>query len=221
MKKYFSIAIDGPSAAGKSTLAKGIAKELGFTYIDTGAMYRSVAFYARLSGVKLEDEEGVSKLLPSINIYLHKGKVFLNEQEVTDQIRSNDISMGASVVSKYHAVRLHLVELQRKMARRTNVVMDGRDIGTFVLPSADVKIFLVASVERRAHRRYLENINRGMASDKEQILKELKERDYQDTHRDFAPLKKADDAIEVDSSFLDVPDTFDRVLNIIKEKLGD
>lgn len=215
-----SIAIDGPSAAGKSTLAKKIAKELNYTYIDTGAMYRCVALYAKQNNISFNNQEEIIKLLDTINIHLENNKVYLNDTEVTSTIRTNELSMGASIVSQYHQVRIKMVKLQQDMAKTQSVVMDGRDIGTFVLPYADVKIFLIAQVEQRGERRYKENIERNIASSKEQILEELKRRDYQDTHRDFAPLKKANDAIEVDSSNLSIEETFDKVLKIIKDKIN-
>ncbi len=218
--RIISIAIDGPSAAGKSTLAKKIAKYLNYTYIDTGAMYRCVALNAKQNNIDFQDQENVIKLLDNIDIRLDNGKVFLNNVEVTNTIRTNELSMGASLVSQYHDVRLKMVSLQQKMAQTQNVVMDGRDIGTYVLPKADVKIFLIANVHQRADRRYKENLERNIESDKENILQDLIKRDYQDVHRDFAPLKKADDAIEVDTSNLSIEETFKTVLNIILNKIS-
>lgn len=218
--RIISIAIDGPSAAGKSTLAKKIAKYLNYTYIDTGAMYRCVALNAKQNNIDFQDQENVIKLLDNIDIRLDNGKVFLNNVEVTNTIRTNELSMGASLVSQYHDVRLKMVSLQQKMAQTQNVVMDGRDIGTYVLPKADVKIFLIANVHQRADRRYKENLERNIESDKEKILQDLIKRDYQDVHRDFAPLKKADDAIVVDTSNLSITETFNTVLNIILDKIS-
>ena len=193
MKKKISIAIDGPSAAGKSTIAKMVAKKENFIYIDTGAMYRSVAFYCI------------------------KNHIDLNDEDVSLQIRTDEVSLGASCVSKYQAVRTFLVDEQRKMAETGNVILDGRDIGTVVLPHADLKIYQIASVETRAKRRYLENKERGLEADLETIKKEIEQRDYQDMHRAISPLKKADDAIELDTSNMTLEEVVDQVLTLINK----
>ena len=193
MKKKISIAIDGPSAAGKSTIAKMVAKKENFIYIDTGAMYRSVAFYCI------------------------KNHIDLNDEDVSLQIRTDEVSLGASCVSKYQAVRTFLVDEQRKVAETGNVILDGRDIGTVVLPHADLKIYQIASVETRAKRRYLENKERGLEADLETIKKEIEQRDYQDMHRAISPLKKADDAIELDTSNMTLEEVVDQVLTLINK----
>ena len=189
MKKKISIAIDGPSAAGKSTIAKMVAKKENFIYIDTGAMYRSVAFYCIKNHIDLNDEQAVEQAISNIQIRLTAdNKVYLNDEDVSLQIRTDEVSLGASCVSKYQAVRTFLVDEQRKMAETGNVILDGRDIGTVVLPHADLKIYQIASVETRAKRRYLENKERGLEADLETIKKETEQRDYQDMHRAISPL---------------------------------
>lgn len=214
MVRKLSIAIDGPAAAGKSTIAKKIAARYGYTYIDTGAMYRSVAYLAKMSGIDYEDEAGVVDCLKNMNLVLTPDShVYLNQQEITEAIRQNDISLGASLVSRYPEVRRHLVQLQRQMAAQGGVVLDGRDIGTVVLPNADLKIYQIASVEARAKRRYLENLEKNIPSSLAQIQAEIEQRDYEDMHRATSPLKKAEDAIELDTSDL----TIDEVLSIIAQ----
>ena len=211
MKKKISIAIDGPSAAGKSTIAKMVAKKENFIYIDTGAMYRSVAFYCIKNHIDLNDEQAVEQAISNIQIRLTAdNKVYLNDEDVSLQI-------GASCVSKYQAVRTFLVDEQRKMAETGNVILDGRDIGTVVLPHADLKIYQIASVETRAKRRYLENKERGLEADLETIKKEIEQRDYQDMHRAISPLKKADDAIELDTSNMTLEEVVDQVLTLINK----
>ena len=178
MKKKISIAIDGPSAAGKSTIAKMVAKKENFIYIDTGAMYRSVAFYCIKNHIDLNDEQAVEQAISNIQIRLTAdNKVYLNDEDVSLQIRIDEVSLGASCVSKYQAVRTFLVDEQRKMAETGNVILDGRDIGTVVLPHADLKIYQIASVETRAKRRYLENKERGLEADLETIKKEIEQRE--------------------------------------------
>ena len=217
-----TIAIDGPSAAGKSTVAKGVAKKLGYTYVDTGAMYRCVTLYALKKGVDCQDDEKVASLLKDIKIdLLVNGEVLLNGEDVTKEIRTQEVVANVSFIGANKYVRLHLVEEQRKMALNKSVVMDGRDIGTYVLPNADVKIFQVASVKTRAERRYLENLQRGINLTKEEIEKDLERRDYIDSHREFAPLRKADDAISLDTSSLTIEESIDAIIKIILEKVGD
>lgn len=219
------IAIDGPSGAGKSTMAKIIAKELGITYLDTGSMYRAVALKAIRSNIDTHDREGVSRIIQetSISVTHDNGvqKIFLDGEDVTSLIRSNDVSMGASDVSAFPEVREKLVELQRRIAEKEPVVMDGRDIGTHVLPDADVKIFLTASVEERARRRYEELAGKGMLDKSfEELMKEIAIRDHNDSTREFSPLRKAEDAIEMDTTDLDVEQSAQRILELIRKRLG-
>ena len=216
-----AVAIDGPSSAGKSTVAKGVAKELGFVYVDTGAMYRCVTLYALEKGVNCQNDEEVCKLLPEINIELCiGGKVLLNGKDVTFEIRTQPVVDNVSYIAANKGVRLFLVEIQRGMAKDGSIVMDGRDIGTYVLPNADVKIFQIASVKERAKRRYLENKEKGIECTLESVEKDLERRDYIDSHREFAPLCKASDAIEVDTSFLSIEESISTIVKIIKEKVG-
>ena len=218
MKKNISVAIDGPSAAGKSTIAKMVAKKENFIYIDTGAMYRCVAYYCLTQKIDLNDEKAVEQAIEHIQIRLTPdNKVYLNDEDVSNQIRQDQVSLGASCVSKYQAVRSFLVDEQRKMAKAGNVILDGRDIGTVVLPNADLKIYQIASVETRAKRRYLENLERGLDANLETIKKEIEERDYQDTHREISPLKKAEDAIELDTSSLTLEEVVEQVLTLIQK----
>ena len=218
MKKNISVAIDGPSSAGKSTIAKMVAKKENFIYIDTGAMYRCVAYYCLTQKIDLNDEKAVEQAIEHIQIRLTPdNKVYLNDEDVSNQIRQDQVSLGASCVSKYQAVRSFLVDEQRKMAKAGNVILDGRDIGTVVLPNADLKIYQIASVETRAKRRYLENLERGLDADLETIKKEIEERDYQDTHREISPLKKAEDAIELDTSSLTLEEVVEQVLTLIQK----
>lgn len=218
MKKNISVAIDGPSAAGKSTIAKMVAKKENFIYIDTGAMYRCVAYYCLTQKIDLNDEKAVEQAIEHIQIRLTPdNKVYLNDEDVSNQIRQDQVSLGASCVSKYQAVRSFLVDEQRKMAKAGNVILDGRDIGTVVLPNADLKIYQIASVETRAKRRYLENLQRDLDADLETIKKEIEERDYQDTHREISPLKKAEDAIELDTSSLTLEEVVEQVLTLIQK----
>ena len=218
MKKNISVAIDGPSAAGKSTIAKMVAKKENFIYIDTGAMYRCVAYYCLTQKIDLNDEKAVEQAIEHIQIRLTPdNKVYLNDEDVSNQIRQDQVSLGASCVSKYQVVRSFLVDEQRKMAKAGNVILDGRDIGTVVLPNADLKIYQIASVETRAKRRYLENLERGLDADLDTIKKEIEERDYQDTHREISPLKKAEDAIELDTSSLTLEEVVEQVLTLIQK----
>lgn len=217
-----AIAIDGPSAAGKSTVAKGVAKRLGYVYIDTGAMYRSVTLFAIRAGVDCQNDEEVAKLLPSINISLSSdNKVYLNNEDVTHEIRTQKVVDNVSYIAANKKVRLFLVDQQRQMAKDVSIVMDGRDIGTYVLPNADVKIFQIASVKERAKRRYLENLSKGIECDLEAVEKDLERRDYIDSHREFAPLCKADDAISVDTSLLTIEESIETIVKIIEEKVGN
>lgn len=217
--KKISIAIDGPSAAGKSTIAKIVAKKLDYVYIDTGAMYRCVGYYCLENNVDLHDENAVNQALDNIKIEMNSAnQVFLNQEDVSAKIRHDRISMAASVVSAYQEVRNFLVLQQRQMANQGGVILDGRDIGTVVLPDAELKIYQVASSETRAKRRYLENLQRGLEADLDTIEKEIKQRDYQDMHRKISPLKKADDAIEIDTSNLSLEEVVDKVMELVIQK---
>lgn len=218
----FSIAIDGPAAAGKSTVAKQVAKILNCVYIDTGAMYRAITWYALSKGVDPKDEEKVTALLPEIDLSLHlDGKVVVNDQDITKEIRTTEVADNVSYIASYKKIRLHLVELQRKISKNVSVVMDGRDIGSYVLPHADVKIFQVASVETRAVRRYKENLERGINCSIEEIEENLRKRDYIDSHREFAPLKKAEDSFVLDTSNMTIDEAVNAIIKIVKNKLGE
>ncbi len=218
--KRISIAIDGPSAAGKSTIAKMVAKNLNYTYIDTGAMYRCVAYYALKNKVDFYDEVSVCQLLKDIHIeMLPDGTIQLNHEDVTSYIRENEVSMGASIVSQYQSVREFLVHQQREMAKNGGVVLDGRDIGTVVLKDAELKIYQVASIECRALRRHKENITRGIESDLQTITQEIAQRDQQDMNRKISPLKKADDAIEIDTSDMTLEEVVAKVMELVAQKV--
>ena len=221
MAKTYSIAIDGPAGAGKSTIAKRLAKELGYQYVDTGAIYRTVAYFLDLWGISPKDIDGVSRYIDELTVGIEYDEdgvqhMIMNGMDVSGDIRTQDISQKASLVSAHAVVREMLLDMQRDVARRHNVIMDGRDIGTVVLPKADVKIFLTADPEVRAKRRYDELIAKGQKANFETILKEIKQRDYQDTHREIAPLKMARDSVKVDTSNLDI----DQVVAEIKAIAG-
>lgn len=218
--KKISIAIDGPAAAGKSTIAKLVAKNLNYTYIDTGAMYRCVAFYALKNKIPYDHEKEVCALLKDIDIQMcPDGTIHLNHEDVTSLIRENEVSMGASIVSKYSAVREFLVEKQREMSQGGGVILDGRDIGTVVLKDAELKIYQIASIECRALRRHKENIERGIDSNLEAIKDEIAKRDEQDMTREISPLKKADDAIEIDTSDMSLDEVVAHVMNLVTQKI--
>ena len=217
-----NIAIDGPSGAGKSTIAKLIAKNMGITYLDTGAMYRGLAYFALKNGVEPNDEAKVLPLLDTVSMdieYNEKGqKVIVNGEDVTPFIREHHISMAASTISKIHAVRLKLADLQRQIAKKTDCVLDGRDIGSFVLPNANVKIYMDASAEVRAIRRKGDLEGKGDFSHTyEEILEDIKARDYQDMNRDFAPLKVADGATVIDTSYMTIDEVASAVINLCKD----
>lgn len=218
-----SIAIDGPSGAGKSTLAKRLAKELGYIYVDTGAMYRSIGLYALRRGVDPKNADAVQALLPDIqlDIRLQDGSqhVYLNGEDVSTDIRAEAVGMAASAVSAHPAVRAFLLDTQRNLAKGQNILMDGRDIGTVVLPNATVKIFLTASPEARAERRRKELEEKGQPADFATVLADIQQRDYQDTHRAVAPLKQAQDAVLVDSSEIDFEQTFALLKKTILERI--
>lgn len=220
-----SIAIDGPSGAGKSTLAKRLAQELGFLYVDTGAIYRTVGLAVRRRGIDPSDQEPVAALLPQLSITMGYGEdglqhMFLDGEDVTEAIRENEISAYASKVASLPAVREFLLEMQRRTAREHDVIMDGRDIGTVVLPQADVKIYLTAAAQARAERRCKELRERGQQADLEQILREVVERDRRDMERETAPLRQAEDAVVADTTALDLEGSFWLLLGLIRERLG-
>ena len=225
MAKTYAIAIDGPAGAGKSTMAKRLAKELGYYYVDTGAIYRTVAYFMDLLGVSPKDADGVERYIDELTIeieYDEDGKqhMLMNGMDVTDEIRTQDISQKASLVSAHAVVREVLLDMQRDVAKAHNVIMDGRDIGTVVLPKADVKIFLTASPEVRAKRRYEELIAKGQKANLPQVLKEIELRDYQDTHREIAPLKMARDSVKLDTSDLEIDGVIAAMRKIIEEKIA-
>lgn len=217
-----SVAIDGPSGAGKSTLAKQLAAELGFIYVDTGAMYRSIGLYGMRKEIDIKDPVQVEGVLSEINISLafQEGTqhIYLNNEDVSEKVRAEQAGMAASMVAKQPAVRQFLLELQRDMAEKNNILMDGRDIGTVVLPNATVKIYLTASVEARANRRYKELQEKGNPETFEKVKKDIEERDWQDMNREISPLKKAADAVEVDTSALNLQQSFDVLLDLIRQK---
>ena len=224
MAKTYSIAIDGPAGAGKSTSARRLAKELNYYYVDTGAIYRTVAYFLDLLGVSPKDVDGVERYIDELTVeidYDEEGKqhMFMNGMDVTDDIRTQDISQKASLVSAHGVVRDMLLDMQRDMARNYNVIMDGRDIGTVVLPKADVKIFLTASPEVRAQRRLDEMLAKGQKANFQQVLKDIQQRDYQDTHREIAPLKMAKDSVKVDTSDLDIEGVIAAIKEIIGKKI--
>lgn len=220
---FVSVAIDGPAGAGKSTIARKVAEELGYLYVDTGAIYRTVGLYARRTGTDPHDEQAVSGLLPSLRVELQVEAdgiqhMYLNGEDVTGQIREPEISRYASAVSALPPVRAFLLEMQRELARTRDVVMDGRDIGTVVLPQATVKIFLTADPKVRALRRWKELQQKGSGDSLEQVLREVEQRDYDDSHRAIAPLRQAEDAILVDTSDLTLEESIAAMLRTVKER---
>ena len=226
MEKLISVAIDGPSGAGKSTVAKAIAKQFGFIYVDTGAIYRTVGLAAQRAEVESKDSRGVIALLPALDIdiaYDEDGtqKMLLNGEDVSREIRTPKSSIYASDVSAIPEVRAFLMEMQRSMARKHNVIMDGRDIGTVVLPDAQLKIFMTASAEERAKRRCAELIAKGMETPFEEVLKDIQYRDRQDSTRSAAPLKPAEDAVILDNSSLDFPQTVAVVAKLLRELIDE
>ena len=215
-----AVAIDGPAAAGKSTIAKKVAEQLGLVYIDTGAMYRAFTWYCLNHGINCEDEAACVAVIPDVKIELKADRVVLcNGVDVTRAIRLPDVSFNVSFIATYKEIRLALVELQRQMAEHDSVIMDGRDIGTYVLPNAEVKIYQIASVECRAKRRFDENMEKGIPCTMEEIEEDVRRRDYIDSHRDFAPLKQAEDAICLDTSDMTIDEVVAAVIKIIKDKM--
>lgn len=219
-----NIAIDGPAGAGKSTVAKMLAKELGFIYVDTGAMYRAAALYFLMNDIDVSDETAVARACEltdvSIRFWENEQQVLLNGENVNGKIRREEVGNMASAISVFPVVRRKLTALQQKLAASEDVVMDGRDIGTCVLPNAEVKIYLTASVTARAKRRYQELLERGENCNLEEIQKDISDRDYRDMHRDASPLKQADDAVYVDSSDLTLEETAEAVRTVCQEKLS-
>lgn len=215
-----SVAIDGPSGAGKSSLARCLAETLGYMYVDTGALYRTIGLAVLRADKNTQNKEDVEKVLPQIHLSLRhiagEQRVFLGEEDVSDAIREERVSMAASHVSAYPPVRDFLLETQRRLAREHNVIMDGRDIGTVVLPDANIKIYLTASVEKRSMRRFLQLQEKGMPADLETIQKDVVQRDYNDMNRVVAPLKQAENAVLVDTSDLTFEESYQRMLAIIR-----
>ena len=225
MNGHVAIAIDGPSGAGKSSLARRCAAAFGFLYVDTGAIYRTVGLAALRRGIGRRDEEAVKALLPELKVEMRyneagEQRMFLNGEDVSTEIRLPEVSICASDVSALPAVRAYLLEMQRKMAREQDVIMDGRDIGTVVLPDAELKIFLTASAEARAERRLKELQAKGVEADFEEVLRDIRYRDEQDSSRAAAPLKAAEDAVPVDTTEIDFEASFRLLCSIIRERLG-
>lgn len=212
--KKINIAIDGPSGAGKSTISNALAEKLNYAHLDTGAMYRAVAYSALNHGLKMDEEEKVCDLISKMKLeVLSDGRIFVDGEEITSKIRTDEISMAASDVSKLLGVRKALVKMQQDIASSGGYILDGRDIGTVVLKDAEVKVFMTATAEERAQRRFLQNVAKGMQADYKTILEDTKARDYQDSHRENSPLKKADDAIEIDTTNM----SFEEVAEVIEE----
>ena len=217
-----TVAIDGPAAAGKSTVAKKVAEIKGYTYIDTGAMYRAFTWYCLEKGVDCQNEAACVALIPEVTIKLRpNGIVLCNDNDVTRAIREPRVSGNVSYIASYKDIRLFLVDQQRAMAGKHSVIMDGRDIGTYVLPDADVKIFQIASVETRAIRRYDENVAKGIPCTLEEIEEDVRKRDYIDSHRDFAPLKPAADSVLLDTSYMNIDEVVNAIIEIIDKKLAE
>ena len=219
----FNIAIDGPAGAGKSTIARAAARSLGFLYVDTGAMYRAIALHLLRNHVEADQTERIKELLADMTIRISysggEQQIILNDENVTSQLRQEEVVNMASKSSANPKVREKLLQLQRDIARDNDVIMDGRDIGTFVLPNADVKVYLTASVEERAKRRYLELEEKGMDADMSKIEQDIRTRDFQDMNRSIAPLKQAEDAVVIDSSQMSIPEVMDRIVDAFQESL--
>ena len=225
MEKRISIAIDGPAGAGKSTIARRLAAELGYRYVDTGAIYRTVAYFMDLWGVSPKDVDGVNRYIDELTVEIEYDEdglqhMMMNGMDVTKDIRTPDISQKASLISAHACVRDMLLDMQRELAEQNNVVMDGRDIGTVVLPHATVKIFLTASPEVRAKRRCDELSAKGQKVDYNKVLKDIQQRDYQDTHREIAPLKMSRDSIKVDTSDMTIEEVLEKLKDIVAQKVG-
>ena len=225
MAKYISVAIDGPAGAGKSTIARRLAKELGYYYVDTGAIYRTVAYFFDLWGVSPKDIDGITRYIDELTVGIEYDEdgvqhMIMNGMDVTEDIRTQEISQKASIVSAHAIVRDMLLDMQRDVAKKHNVIMDGRDIGTVVLPKATVKIFLTASPEVRAKRRCDELNAKGQKANFQQVLKDIQQRDYQDTHREVAPLKMSRDSVKLDTSELDIDGVIAAMKEIIAKKVA-
>lgn len=216
-----NIAIDGPAGAGKSTIAKKLAKEVGYVYVDTGAMYRAMAYYFLTNNISSDDEAAIAKACDNVNVSIayknNEQQVLLNGENISDKIRNEEVGNMASATSVYPVVRTKLVELQRQLAQKENVIMDGRDIGTVVLPNANVKIYLTASSKVRAQRRFDELTEKGISCKFDEIEKDIIDRDYRDMHRETSPLKQADDAVLLDSSDMDIDAVIEKMKEIIRE----
>lgn len=222
MKKIYSIAIDGPAASGKSTAAKKVSKALGFLYVDTGAMYRAFTLHMLRLSLDCRNEKDAHEALKTFHVSEDKsGHVFLNGEDVTDRVRETDVSNQVSFACAHKEVREECVRIQQEMSKNESVCMDGRDIGTVVLKNATLKIYQVASVKARAERRYLENKSRGIPSTLEEIEKDLERRDYIDSHREISPLRKADDAIVLDTSDMTIEEEVEAILRLFREKVGE
>ena len=221
-QKIRALAIDGPAGAGKSTIARAVSRELGWIYVDTGAMFRAVALFFLREGISADDAGGIRERIGGVNVTLgHENgeqQVFLNGENVTGLIRTEEVGNMASACSVYPEVRQKLLELQRSLAEQQPVVMDGRDIGTVVLPDADTKVYLTASVEVRARRRFLELMEKGAACDIAEIEKDIRERDWRDMHRETAPLKQAEDAVLVDSSDMTAAEVTEQILSLVRRE---
>ena len=219
----FNIAIDGPAGAGKSTIARSAARKLGFLYVDTGAMFRAIALYLLRNEVNIQDTDSLLKSLEEINIRIvysdGEQQIILNDENVTAYLRDEKVGNMASLSSAHPEVRAKLLQLQRNLANENDVIMDGRDIGTVVLPNADVKIYLTASVEERAKRRYLELIEKGQEADLERIKEDIRTRDYQDMNRSTAPLRQAEDAVVIDSSTMTIDEVMEKIIDAFQESL--
>ena len=215
------VAIDGPGGTGKSSIAKAVAARLGLEYIDTGAMYRSIGLKALRKGVSPSDTEAVEKMLEDTVIDFNDNHMYLDGEDVSGLIRTNEISMAASDISKLPCVRAKADALSKHLAATKNVIMEGRDIGTIVIPDAEVKIFMTAAPEVRAKRRYLQLLDAGKPADYDQIFDEIQQRDYQDSHRDYHPLKQADDAVLLDTSDMSKEENIEAVIDLIREKTGE
>ncbi|MGL5000996.1 MAG: (d)CMP kinase [Cetobacterium sp.] len=219
MKNYI-IALDGPAGSGKSTIAKVIAKNFGLTYLDTGAMYRMVALYMLQNNIDFFNENAVESVLGNITVDIIGDKFILNNEDVSVQIRTPEVTKIVSAVSAIKSVRIKLVDLQRDISNGKKVILDGRDIGTVVFPSADLKVFLIASAEERAKRRVKDYLSKGIIEEFETVLKDILERDHTDSTRKESPLKKADDAIEVDTSFMNIEESVKAISDLIQNKIG-
>lgn len=218
--KEFIVTVDGPAGSGKSTIAKIIAKKYGLTYLDTGAMYRMIALYALENGIDLEDSKSIEAMLENTKLDIVGNQFFLNGKDVSEEIRTPRVSAVVSPVAAIKEVRVKLVDLQREISRGKSVILDGRDIGTVVFPNGDVKIFLIASPEERAKRRLKEYEEKGVEADYESVLASIKERDFIDSTRKESPLKKAEDAHEIDSSTMSIEEVVEAISKYIDEKIG-